>query len=198
MKRRGDTASISLSSPAGGSSVQVYHDCQKVPFQIQPGDGSHTRDHLTSPDISPQNQEEQFNMREETLHRTSALMMDSSSQGPEDNSTDPHESLTGSSTVTFVDVSTVEENHSLQGRVYLKELVLIDDEEDGDMSLREKTVTDLSVMEGKAADLVCGRLLSTSSGSMSDSKDDRSAREAPPAEGPDTAQVKSCCFCTLL
>lgn len=184
--------------------MQVYHDCQKVAFQVHPGDGSNTRDHLTSSDIIPQNQEETFNMRDESFHRTSALTMDSSSQvysGPEDNSTDPHESLTGSSTITFVDVSTVEETPSLQGwvPVPLKEFVLIDDDEDGDMSLREKTVTELSVMEGRAADLVCGRLLSTSSGSMSESRDDRSAREAPPAEGPDTAQVKKhCCFCTLL
>lgn len=209
MKRRGrdKTTGLSLSSPTGGSSVQVYHDCQKVAFKMHPGNGSHTRDHLTTPDVVPdvipQNLGQRFNMRDEPLHKSATLMMDSSSQvcsGPEDNSTDPHESLTGSSTITFVDTYTTEEsveNNSLHGAgvIYPKEIVLIDDDENGDMSLREKTVTDLSVLEGKAADLVCGRLLSTSSGSLSEWKDDRSAREDPP---PQEVQMKRCCGCILL
>uniref|UniRef100_A0A3Q0RRP6 Uncharacterized protein n=1 Tax=Amphilophus citrinellus TaxID=61819 RepID=A0A3Q0RRP6_AMPCI len=143
----------------------------------------------------------------EIAHRSSMWMMDSSSQaysGPEDNSTDPHETLTETSTLTFVDAHTMEEsteNHSLHGVgiVYFKEFVLIDDDEDGDMSLREKTVTDMSVMDGKAADLVCSRLLSTSSGSMSECKEESSAPSAPPPEEAETThKKKSCCFCTLL
>uniref|UniRef100_A0A8C4E8I3 Paralemmin-2 n=1 Tax=Dicentrarchus labrax TaxID=13489 RepID=A0A8C4E8I3_DICLA len=124
--------------------------------------------------------------------------------GPEDNSTDPHETLTETSTLTFVDTHTMEEsgeNYSLHGvgMVYLKEFVLIDDDDDGDMSLREKTVTDLSVMDGKAADLVCGRLLSTSSGSLSECKEDTPAPEVPPPEEVETAHKKKCCcFCTIL
>lgn len=132
-------------------------------------------------------------------------MLDSSSQacsGAEDNSTDPHD-LTESSTLTFVDVHTTEdsaENHSGHGlgMVYLKEFVLIDDDDDGDMSLREKTVTDLSNMDGKAADLVCGRLLSTSSGTVSESKDESPAPEPPPIGSDPACEKKACCFCTLL
>uniref|UniRef100_A0A8C3G615 Uncharacterized protein n=1 Tax=Cyclopterus lumpus TaxID=8103 RepID=A0A8C3G615_CYCLU len=131
-------------------------------------------------------------------------MQDQAYSGPEDNSTDPHETLTETSTLTFVDVHNLEdsaENYSLHGlgMVYLKEFVLIDDDDDGDMSLREKTVTDLSVMDGKAADLVCGRLLSTSSGSVSECKEECAAHEVPPPEEVETAhEKKRCCFCTVL
>ena len=218
---KGETASIPLSSPTGSSSVQVYHDYQKVAFRMYPGNchtienGSHNmRDQITScdgagklPDIISRSQDQNYSMKDESVNRNSAWMMDSSSQaysGPEDNSTDPHETLTETSTLTFVDGHIMEEsadNHSLHGvgMVYLKEFVLIDDDDDGDMSLREKTVTDLSVMDGKAADLVCGRLLSTSSGSVSECKEESPAPEAPPPEEVKTAhEKKRCCFCTIL
>lgn len=226
MKKQGksDTASIPLSSPTGSSSVQVYHDYQKVAFKMYPGNGhatangSHSRrDHITGrdgtgrmssvPDIISNSQDLRCSMKDESVQRNSTWMMDSSSQaysGPEDNSTDPHETLTETSTLTFVDAHTLEESaedHSLHGvgMIYLKEFVLIDDDDDGDMSLREKTVTDLSVMDGKAADLVCGRLLSTSSGSLSECKEECPAAEAPPPEEVETAhEKKRCCFCTIL
>lgn len=123
-----------------------------------------------------------------------AWLMDTSiGSGPDDN-TDPQETLTESSTLTFVDAHVTEdsaENHSLQGvqLVYLKEFVLIDDDDDGDMSLREKTVTDLSVMDGRAAELVCGRPLSVSSGSVMEEKE-----EPRPAE----EEQRRCCFCSIL
>lgn len=223
-QRKGDPASIPLSSPTGSSSVQVYHDYQKVAFQMYSGNGhglengSHTRrDQVNSrdgtgkmssvPDIISNTQELKYNMKDDTVHKNSIWMMDSSSQaysGPEDNSTDPHETLTETSTLTFVDAHTLEEsveNHSLHGvgMVYLKEFVLIDDDDDGDMSLREKTVTDLSIMDGRAADLVCGRLLSTSSGSLSECREEPSAPEAPTPEEVESAREKKrCCFCTIL
>uniref|UniRef100_A0A8C5H7D0 Uncharacterized protein n=1 Tax=Gouania willdenowi TaxID=441366 RepID=A0A8C5H7D0_GOUWI len=134
-------------------------------------------------------------------------VMDSSSlaySGPEDNSTDPHETMTETSTLTFVDAHTLDDsvdNHSLPGvgMVYLKEFVLIDDDDDGDMSLREKTVHDLSVMDGRAAELVCGRMLSTSSCSLSECKVEPPLSEAPPPEGAEsTNRRKHCCSCTIL
>ena len=215
---KGNTAaSTPLSSPAGSSSVQVYHDCHSVLYKMYPGNGhaiengSHTRrdqGKMSSvPDIMCNSRELVCSMKDERAQRNSAWTMDSSSQaysGPEDNSTDPQETLTETSTLTFVDVHTMEdsaENHSLHGvgMVYLKEFVLIDDDDDGDMSLREKTVTDLSIMDGKAAELVCGRLLSTSSGSLSECKEEAPAPEAPPAEEVQTAhERKRCCFCTVL
>ncbi|KAM3611434.1 uncharacterized protein V6R79_018487 [Siganus canaliculatus] len=221
---KGDTASIPLASPTGSDSVQVYHDYQKVAFKMYPGNGHATENHTHSrreefsgvdaagrissvPDVICNSPDQRYSMKDESAHRNSSWMMDSSSQaysGPEDNSTDPHETLTETSTLTFVDAHTTEEsaeNHSLHGvgMVYLKEFVLIDDDDDGDMSLREKTVTDLSVMDGKAADLVCGRLLSTSSGSVSECKEGSPAPEMPPPEETETApNRKRCCFCTIL
>ncbi|XP_069380368.1 uncharacterized protein [Paralichthys olivaceus] len=212
----GDTAFIPLSSPTGSSSVQVYYDYQKVAYTMYPGNGHATentshnqRDKVTSkmPDCVSKSQDQRYPVKDESVNRNSMWTMDSSSQaysGPEDNSTDPHETLTETSTLTFVDAHTVEdltENHSLHGMgmVYLKEFVLIDDDDDGDMSLREKTVTDLTVMDGKAADLVCGRLLSTSSGSVSECKEESAAPEAQGPEEVRTArQMRRCCFCTLL
>lgn len=208
MKKQGksDTASIPLSSPTGSVSVQVYHDYQKVAFQMYPGNGHATengsyggRDQVSVPDIIAQSQSPCYGMKDQG---NSTWMINYS--GPEDNSTDPHETLTETSTLTFVDAHVLEnsgENHSLHGveMVYLKEFVLIDDDDDGDMSLREKTVTDMSVMDGRAADLVCGRLLSTSSCSVSDCKAESPAPRAPPPEGAEAAcEEKRCCSCAIL
>ncbi len=221
---KGDSACIPLSSPTESSSVQVYHDYQKVAFKMYPGNGhatengTHTkRDKVTRwdgtnrmssvPDIIPNSQDQRCGMKDESAQRNSLWMMESSSQaysGPEDNSTDPHETLTETSTLTFVDAHIMEEsaeNHSLHGvgMVYLKEFVLIDDDDDGDMSLREKTVIDLSVMDGKAADLVRGRLLSTSSGSVSECREEFLAPEVPPAERVEVShEQKRCCSCSIL
>ncbi|XP_058492652.1 paralemmin-2 [Solea solea] len=207
--REGDTASIPLSSPAGGSSVKVYHDFQKVAFTEYPENGiptengSHSRREHVS--VLSKHQEQTYSMKDDS---ESTWMMDTSSRvysGPEDISTDLHETLTDTSTLTFVDAHTTDEsteNHSLHGvtMVHLKEFVLIDDDDDGDMSLREKTVTDVSVMDGKAADLVRGRLLSTSSGSVSDCKEESVAPEANSTEATTkTARDgRRCCYCTLL
>ncbi|XP_036384141.1 A-kinase anchor protein 2 isoform X1 [Megalops cyprinoides] len=59
------------------------------------------------------------------------------------------------------------------------EIVLID--EDDEKSLREKTVTDISTMDGNAADLVSGRPLSDTTELSSEGKDESSAKELPPA-----------------
>lgn len=204
-----NTASVSLSSPTGGSSVQVYHDYQRVAFKTRPGNGRtiendpHPGDSAEKMlNITSTSPDQRFSMRDDSSQRNSSWLMDSSSQacsGPEDNSMDPHETLTETSTLTFVDAHG--ENHSLHevAMVYLKEFVLIDDDDDGDMSLREKTVTDLSIMDGKAADLVCGRLFSTSSGSVSECKEELQPGEDPPSEEYEPSDRKQrCCSCTIL
>nr|XP_055065187.1 A-kinase anchor protein 2 isoform X3 [Misgurnus anguillicaudatus]XP_055065188.1 A-kinase anchor protein 2 isoform X3 [Misgurnus anguillicaudatus] len=58
------------------------------------------------------------------------------------------------------------------------EIVLID--EDDEKSLREKTVTDISNIDGNAADLVSGRPLSDTSELSSEGKDETSTKEMPP------------------
>ncbi|KAJ8006031.1 hypothetical protein DPEC_G00124040 [Dallia pectoralis] len=124
--------------------------------------------------------------------------------GPEDNWTDAHETLTETSTMTFADEQTIDESgetHSLLGviEVPVKEFVLIDDDDDGDMSLREKTVTDLSVMDGNAADLVCGRLLSVTTDMSSECKEEcRSPEPLTPAPTESQTKKQRCCFCSIL
>ncbi|XP_078141422.1 uncharacterized protein LOC139929404 [Centroberyx gerrardi] len=225
MKKQGKgeaTTTIHLSSPTESSSVQVYDDCQRVAYnKMHPGNvrtmenGSHAmRDGLQQVAGrdgrgKSSSAADADGLKDQSALRDSMWMMDSSSQaysGPEDNSTDAHETLTETSTLTFVDAHTIDESgesHSLQGLgaglVYIKEFVLIDDDDDGDMSLREKTVTDMSVMDGNAADLVCGRLLSISSGSLSECKGESPGPEAPPPEEAEPpTQKQRCCFCTIL
>ncbi|CAG02463.1 unnamed protein product [Tetraodon nigroviridis] len=118
--------------------VELCHDYQRVAFKAHPGNGHATQDGPHRPGVGPDSR--------------SSWVVDSSSQGE---STDPQETLTESSTLTFVDAHAAEESSSLGGvaTVRLREFVLIDDDDDGDMSLREKTVTDVSVTGGAAADL---------------------------------------------
>ncbi|KAK7126180.1 hypothetical protein R3I93_021536 [Phoxinus phoxinus] len=61
------------------------------------------------------------------------------------------------------------------------EIVLID--EDDEKSLREKTVTDMSTVDGNAADLVSGRPLSDTTELSSEGKDESSPKELPPTGG---------------
>ncbi|KAM8865450.1 uncharacterized protein ACB058_006727 [Synchiropus picturatus] len=206
MKNQGSTASIGFPSPTGDSSVQVYHDYQKVAFKMNPGNG-----HVVDGD--PSRRREQLCYREEAdnmspvlnSHRSSPWMLDSSSQaysGPED-STDAQETMTETSTLTYMEGNIMEDSgqNSLQGveMIQLKEFVLIDDDDDGDMSLREKTVIDLTVADRRAAELVCGRLLSTSSGSMSECKEEALSPELSPVEEREPlATSQRCCSCCIL
>lgn len=152
----GDTVCTSLFPPAGGGSVEVHNDYQKVAFKMRPG-----------------------NVQRDSSTCTSGL---------ED------ETLTQSSTLTLAE--------NLQGAqvVHLKEFVLIDDEDDGDMSLREKTVTDMSTADGRAAQLVCGRVASSSTDSMTEEKEEEQelqwALQAPPPE--EEGQRRCFCCCSIL
>lgn len=73
------------------------------------------------------------------------------------------------------------------------EIVLID--EDDEKSLREKTVTDISTMDGNAADLVSGRPVSEATELSSEGQDESSAKE-PPSTG--TEKKKRCHCCTVM
>lgn len=184
-----------------GSSLQVSHDDQRVAFKTHPGNGHATADGSHS--IVPNSHRRSSSAREAT-RRSSSGTVEPGSQAPsgaEENSTDPQETLTESSTLTFVDAHGTEESSSLPGvgTVYLKEFVLIDDDDDGDMSLREKTVTDMSLMDGGAAELVCRRLFSSSSGSVSDGKVESAAPDDPrPEETGTTPDKPRCCLCSIL
>lgn len=70
------------------------------------------------------------------------------------------------------------------------EIVLID--EDDEKSLREKTVTDMSTIDGNAADLVSGRPLSDTTELSSEGKDESSTKELPPT-GIEKKKRCQCC-----
>ncbi|XP_051541218.1 paralemmin-2-like [Myxocyprinus asiaticus] len=70
------------------------------------------------------------------------------------------------------------------------EIVLID--EDDEKSLREKTVTDISTIDGNAADLVSGRPLSDTTELSSEGKDDSSTKDVPPT-GIEKKKRCQCC-----
>lgn len=209
-EKEGTAATICLSSPTGNGSVQVDHDCQKVTFKMTDGRGHGTESVSRCARGKTSSVQDVLSngLKEQSAAKDSLWTLDSSSQahsGPEDNSADPHETLTETSTLTFVDAHTTDEsgeNHSLHGlevgTVHLKEFVLIDDDDDGEMSLREKTVTDVSVMDGNAADLVCGRLMSTSSSSVSECKESPLPQAEVPEEEETAAEKPQCCLCTLL
>lgn len=73
------------------------------------------------------------------------------------------------------------------------EIVLID--EDDEKSLREKTVTDLSTVDGNAADLVSGRPVSEATELSSEGQDESSSKEPPPTG---TEKKKRCQCCTVM
>lgn len=73
------------------------------------------------------------------------------------------------------------------------EIVLID--EDDEKSLREKTVTDISTIDGNAADLVSGRPLSDTTELSSEGKDESSTKELPSTG---IEKKKRCQCCTIM
>ncbi|KTG37681.1 hypothetical protein cypCar_00013774 [Cyprinus carpio] len=73
------------------------------------------------------------------------------------------------------------------------EIVLID--EDDEKSLREKTVTDISTIDGNAADLVSGRPPSDTTELSSEGKDESSTKELPPTG---TEKKKRCQCCAVM
>lgn len=222
MKQRQDKSSLLLSSPIERDNVRVYDDCQRAASEACPGDAQAMENNGPSQkppglgqdgrmsslsDIVAIDRGQGVTKNQNALKDSlSTLTCDTTSQacsGPEDNSAEAHETLTETSTLTFMDARTIDDSgemHSLLGvDVHVKEFVLIDDDDDGDMSLREKTVTDVSVMDGNAADLVCGRLRSTSSGSFFVGKDETPLPQPPHTSETETpAKTKRCCLCTIL
>uniref|UniRef100_A0AAY4CL14 Si:ch211-12e13.12 n=2 Tax=Denticeps clupeoides TaxID=299321 RepID=A0AAY4CL14_9TELE len=121
--------------------------------------------------------------------------------GPEDDLTE-ETSFDKSSSMSFLDSHIQDNSEGLQIRIGISvaiktEIVLID--EDDDMSLREKTVADVSVTDGSAAQLVCGQLLSVFSNSTDSSSECIEGSLAAETPLP-TVQTRKphCCFCTIM
>lgn len=116
----------------------------------------------------------------------------SSSANPDDQLTSlPQATAEHPVTMVFLgyqDVEDMSESRRLLGfdGAVKAEVVLID--EDDEKSLREKTVTDLSVIDGTAADLVSGRPATSEAASTELSSDGRDSASSPPAN-PDSNMV---------
>uniref|UniRef100_A0A672JZ01 Si:ch211-12e13.12 n=1 Tax=Sinocyclocheilus grahami TaxID=75366 RepID=A0A672JZ01_SINGR len=113
-----------------------------------------------------------------------------------------------SSLMGFIDSSNLESSEDVQTvpciQVDVKTDVVLIDEDDDDMSLRERTVTDVSTADGNAAELVCGRLQSISSDSSHSLCDGRSLEQGSTIETPQEKQEppkkhkRSCCLCVII
>ncbi|XP_018945867.1 paralemmin-2-like [Cyprinus carpio] len=126
----------------------------------------------------------------------------------EDSLIDPSLDMDKSSLMGFVDSSNLESSEDVQTvpciQVDVKTNVVLIDEDDDDMSLRERTVTDVSTVDGNAAELVCRRLQSISSDSTHSLCDGRSLEQDSTIETPQEKQEPpekhkhACCLCVII
>ncbi|KAI2664990.1 Paralemmin-2 [Labeo rohita] len=126
----------------------------------------------------------------------------------EDSLIDPSLDMDKSSLMGFIDSSNLESSEDVQTapciQVDVKTDVVLIDEDDDDMSLRERTVTDLSTTDGNAAELVCGGLQSISSNSSHSLCDGRSLEQGSTNETPQEKQEppkkqkRTCCHCVII
>ncbi|XP_016314908.1 paralemmin-2-like [Sinocyclocheilus anshuiensis] len=126
----------------------------------------------------------------------------------EDSLIDPSLDIDKSSLMGFIDSSNLESSEDVQTvpciQVDVKTDVVLIDEDDDDLSLRERTVTDVSSADGNAAELVCGRLQSISSDSSHSLCDGRSLEQGSTIETPQEKQEppkkhkRSCCLCVII
>lgn len=144
-------------------------------------------------------------MKEQMLFKEAKLeMVHKSSKGravnpqPQDKPCTPEASADQPVTMIFMGYQNIddeEETKKVLGydETIKAELVLID--EDDEKSLREKTVTDVSTMDGNAAELVSGRPLSdTTEPSSPEGKEESLPLEAPPG----TQKKKRCQCCIVM
>ncbi|KAI7813129.1 putative paralemmin-2 [Triplophysa rosa] len=121
---------------------------------------------------------------------------------------DPSLDVDKSSLMGFIGSSNLESSEDVQTlpciQVDVRTDVVLIDEDDDDVSLRERTVTDVSASDGNAAELVCGRLQSISSGSSRStcqeaSEGRGSVMDTPhEAQEPPTKHTRSCCLCVII
>ncbi|XP_077097832.1 uncharacterized protein LOC143749203 [Siphateles boraxobius] len=126
----------------------------------------------------------------------------------EDSLIDASLDIDKSSLMGFIDSSNLESSEDVHTvpciQVDVKTDVVLIDEDDDDMSLRERTVTDMSTSDGNAAELVCGRLQSISSDSSHSMCDGRSQEQGSTMEAPNEERelpkkhTRSCCLCVII
>ncbi|XP_048875452.1 A-kinase anchor protein 2-like isoform X3 [Brienomyrus brachyistius] len=152
---------------------------------------------VTSPDPDTDASNGGLGKKEAKMHKEAKLLMMPGSQGKqaasqtryeykEEVTEMPEASSEKPVTMLFMGYHSVEDEEETKRLLGFNgtikaEIVLID--EDDEKSLREKTVTDISTMDGNAADLVSGQPLSDTTEPSSEGKDESSDKELP-APGP--------------
>ncbi|XP_051972274.1 uncharacterized protein si:ch211-12e13.12 [Xyrauchen texanus] len=122
----------------------------------------------------------------------------------EDSLIDASLDIDKSSLMGFIDSSNLESSEDVQTvpciQVDIRTDVVLIDEDDDDMSLRERTVTDVSTTDGNAAELVCGRNQSISSGSSHSLFEGRRSAMDTPQEVQEAPKKhkQSCCLCVII
>ncbi|RXN11793.1 A-kinase anchor 2-like isoform X2 [Labeo rohita] len=189
--------------------VKVYDDGRKVIYEVRSG-GSTTLENGTHP-WGPGEVDELMQQVGKTQQRSDGAQVTvtpadpqpsegqlSSKEAKQDKKQSPRKGYEGEVTETpqasadkpvtmifmgYHSVEDEEESKKLLGfdGTIKAEIVLID--EDDEKSLREKTVTDISTIDGNAADLVSGRPLSDTSELSSEGKDESSTKELPTTGG---------------
>ncbi|XP_067106342.1 palm2 and akap2 fusion isoform X2 [Osmerus mordax] len=194
------------------SSAQVDQLMQRVGQPTARGEGQVTvtpaNPETTAPSIAPPPIPTDHAAREQTVQREARLGAPPPAVVSQPIKSEPLEgevlgvptaSVEQPVTMVFLGYQSVQED---EGRRLLgfdgtikAEIVLID--EDDEKSLREKTVTDVSAVDGNAADLVSGRPLSdTTTELSSEGCDPSSPLDAPPPPGID--KKKRCQCCTVM
>ncbi|XP_016399068.1 A-kinase anchor protein 2-like isoform X1 [Sinocyclocheilus rhinocerous] len=189
--------------------VKVYDDGRKVIYEVRSG-GSTTLENGTHP-WSPGEVDKLMQQVGKTQQRSDGARVTvtpaepqpmggqlSSKEAKQDQKQSPRKGYEGEVTETpqasadkpvtmifmgYHSVEDEEESKKLLGfdGTIKAEIVLID--EDDEKSLREKTVTDISTIDGNAADLVSGRPQSDTTELSSEGKDESSTKELPPTGG---------------
>ncbi|XP_016399297.1 paralemmin-2-like isoform X4 [Sinocyclocheilus rhinocerous] len=198
--------------------VKVYDDGRKVIYEVRSG-GSTTLENGTHP-WSPGEVDKLMQQVGKTQQRSDGARVTvtpaepqpmggqlSSKEAKQDQKQSPRKGYEGEVTETpqasadkpvtmifmgYHSVEDEEESKKLLGfdGTIKAEIVLID--EDDEKSLREKTVTDISTIDGNAADLVSGRPQSDTTELSSEGKDESSTKELPPT-GIEKKKRCQCC-----
>ncbi|XP_016110945.1 paralemmin-2-like isoform X2 [Sinocyclocheilus grahami] len=198
--------------------VKVYDDGRKVIYEVRSG-GSTTLENGTHP-WSPGEVDKLMQQVDKTQQRSDDARVTvtpaepqpmgghlSSNEAKQNQKQSPRKGYEGEVTQTpqasadkpvtmifmgYHSIEDEEESKKLLGfdGTIKAEIVLID--EDDEKSLREKTVTDISTIDGNAADLVSGRPLSDTTELSSEGKDESSTKELPPT-GIEKKKRCQCC-----
>nr|XP_036846466.1 A-kinase anchor protein 2 isoform X1 [Manis javanica] len=172
-----------LIQKAGQSSLRGGHESERT--VVADGSLSHTKEHMLCKEAKLEMVHK--SRKDHSSGNPGQQVQAPSTQGPETNLDQPV-------TMIFMGYQNIEDEEETKkvlgyDETIKAELVLID--EDDEKSLREKTVTDVSTIDGNAAELVSGRPISdTTEPSSPEGKEESLATEPAPGVGRESVLLK--------